>query len=88
MSRERRNVYRGRDGNWYLEKGGGPISQWAITALLNAGRIRNTYSDTPSVGYTAGPTIDMAATLEYRRGKKRKDWRIVYEDGSTGALRR
>lgn len=78
MKTEDRQVYKGQDGNWYLTKGGGPISDWVIDGLRKAGRIRDQYSDLPNQYFTTGKTIDMQATLAARKGKPSLDWQIVY----------
>lgn len=80
MHTESREVYKGRDGLWYLTKGGGPVSDWVVETLQRAGRIRDKYSDIPNECFTTGRTIDMPATLASRKSKRRQDWRTVYLD--------
>lgn len=71
-------LYRGQNGLWYLTHGGGKISEGVVRELLSAGSIRDKYSDTPNTCYTTGRTIDTAATLAFRKGRKRKEWKLIY----------
>lgn len=79
-----RHVYMAQSGGWYVNHGGGPVPFEAVQALLQQGEIARVYDDCAEA-YHIGKTINMAATLEYRKGKKRKDWRSVYTDGSISA---
>jgi hypothetical protein len=44
----RREVYRGKDGGWFVTYGGGEVSADAVRALRARGEIVSKYSNCPS----------------------------------------
>lgn len=73
-----RNVYRAQNGAWYVTHGGGKTTAGAVQWLVDGGRIHSVYNDLPNEVYHVGKTINTAATLAYREGRKRKDWKTIF----------
>ena len=67
----KREVYKGRDGRWYVTYGGGPITEATVRSLVARKLIQRTYADYAD-SFQVGPTIDMAATQERRKREGRK----------------
>lgn len=72
-----RELYRGQDGNWYVTYGGGKVAAAAVSELIEQEQIQRVYSSCADA-YHIGPTLDCEATMAFRRGKKRKDWKPIY----------
>lgn len=68
-----REVYRARDGGWFVSYGGGQVSTAAVDALVSRGLIVSVYNNCPHDAYHVGKTLDVAATVAERR--KHKHWR-------------
>lgn len=63
-----RELYRGRDGGWYITRGGyGRVPPEAVTELLLRKAIVSVYSDCPGDAYHVGRTIDIPATIALRK---------------------
>jgi hypothetical protein len=77
LTDEDREVYQGRDGGWYVTRGGETTVE-AVQALLDGGHIRSKYSDLPHGMYTTGRTIDVQRTLEARKRLGTKNAGLVY----------
>lgn len=78
-----REVYRAAKGGWFVTHGGGEADAHAVLILVENGAIHSVYDTTPDSGYHVGKTLDMKATQEARRGKRKTDGKIcVYTDGT------
>jgi hypothetical protein len=77
-----REVYRGRDGGWWLTRGHGEVPPEAVAELLRRGAIVSVYSDCPTDSYHVGRTIDIPRTLAARK-KLGKAAPHIYTDTST-----
>lgn len=71
-----REVYRGRDGGWYLTYGGGPFSEIAVRLLLERKQIQQVYSSLPDDAFHVGRTWDCERTMAARKklGKSAPDY--------------
>ncbi len=67
-----REVYRARDGGWFVTYGGGEVAADAVQELVRAGLVHSVYSNCPADSYHVGKTLDVERTREARRihGKK------------------
>src|SRR5580704_12781445 len=68
-----REVYRAADGSWWVTYGGGMTTEQAVMALVNERRVCPRYNNLPQEVFHVGRTIDMDATLAFRKGRPRKD---------------
>lgn len=80
-----REVYRAQGGGWFVTRGGGQFSFEAISELLRRRAIVSVYSTCPNDVYHVGKTLDMDATLAYRKGREKREWKRIYTDGSLSA---
>jgi hypothetical protein len=62
-----REVYRGRDGGWFVTYSGGEVSADAVRELVKARLVRSVYSNCPADSYHVGKTVDVERTTEARR---------------------
>ena len=76
-----REVYRAQGGGWFVTYGGGEAAANAVAELVRLGKINSVYSNCPTDAYHVGRTMDCERTLEYRKGRPRKEWKIIYVDG-------
>lgn len=80
-SNRERQIYKGRDNHWYLSHGGGEVSTRVLNSLISDGLVRQVYSNTQDVWHL-GKTMDAEATLAFRKGRPRKEWKIIYTNES------
>lgn len=79
MADPRRQVYRAANGTgWYVTRGHERFSAEAVQQLVREGRIRSVYSSIPDEAYHVGKTLDCDATMASRKGKPRKEWKLIY----------
>lgn len=62
-----REVYRGRDGGWWLTYGHGEVPAEAVRELVRRGAIVSVYSNCPNDAYHVGQTIDIDRTMAARK---------------------
>lgn len=83
----KREVYRGRDGGWWLTRGNGhEIDPDAVRELLRRGEIVSVYSDCPNDSYHVGRTLDTTRTLEARKKRGNRGIMIYVGDTNTGSM--
>jgi hypothetical protein len=83
---ENRQVYRGRDGGWWLTRGYGEVPAAAVRELLRRRLIVSVYSDCPEDAYHVGKTIDRKATIEARKVRGNRGVTIYVEPTDTGSV--
>lgn len=62
-----RELYRGRNGAWYITYGAGQVPLSVVHEIVRSGAVRSVYSDCPHDSYHVGQTIDCHATRELRK---------------------
>lgn len=62
-----REVYKGRDGGWFVTYGGGEVSATIVSELVRRGSIVSVYSNCPTDAYHVGRTIDIDRTYAARK---------------------
>lgn len=80
-----REVYLGRDHNWYVTYGGGTTTAAAVNGLLGNGLIHPVYDNLPSEAFHVGDTLAMEATLLRRKETGDRE-RLVYTNGTIGHI--
>lgn len=78
-----REVYRGRDGGWFVTYGGGQVDAEAVRDLVTRGLIHSVYNNIPDQVYHVGKTLDCTATTAERaKHRRKKDAPRIYTDGT------
>lgn len=66
-----REVYRGRDGGWWVTYSGDEADPRAVAYLVEQKYLTSVYSSIPDEVYHVGKTLDCTATLERRKREGR-----------------
>lgn len=74
-----RELYRARDGGWFITHGGGAVSDNVARDIIASGEVNSVYSNCPTDAYHVGKTLDVDATIaERKKHRHGKDAPKIY----------